>query len=546
MNPISPLDLTRSLPSASLPRRLLLTSVCRPLGRRYGDAMSVGYELLHEQVTRAQGLFSPRSYQVHFSLEYIAHNLQTPTVVLQYPNERELIRELKRGYAYVGVSFVLSVFHRMRRVVELIRRYSPGSKIILGGYGTVLPDEELRPYGDYFCREEGVTFLRKLLGEPEKPFPHEHPLIVNGLKVYSRSLGDNGMIFAGLGCPNGCDFCCTSHFFKRKHIRLLPTGRDIFNVMIKYREQNPAIKFTVLDEDFLLNKRRAHEFLACVRDAKVDLPMFVFSSVKALSQYTMTELLEMGVCGVWLGYEGRRSNFAKQTGRPIDELMTDLRAHGINILASMIVGFDYQTPEIIDEELNSLLNLEPTFSQFLIYGPVPGTPFYERITSEGRLRRKFMEDRDAFYRRCTGFYNVIQHPTMTVPEVQTIQRHCFRKDFEHLGPSVIRALDSWWLGYERLRDSANSRLRTVAERYRRDILDSLPAFLPAILMGPSQVARERAERLFQTIKRELGPLSLEQKLKTWLAVPFALWTDLKLKVHWFQHPRMIRTEYRMA
>ena len=207
------------------PRRLLLTSVCRPIGEAQGDGHSVGYELLHGQVTRAQGMFSPRSYQLHFSLEYIAHNLEIPTVVLQYPTKRELIRELKKGYEYVGVSFLLAVFHRMKHVVEIIRKYSPQSKIILGGYGTVLSDEELAPYGDYICREEGVGFLRRLLGEAPIPMPYDHPVIINGLKVFSKSIGDNGMIFAGLGCPNGCDFCCTSHFFKRKHIRLLPAGK---------------------------------------------------------------------------------------------------------------------------------------------------------------------------------------------------------------------------------------------------------------------------------------------------------------------------------
>ena len=36
-------------------KKVLLTSVCRPLGERYGDAPSVGYELLFGQVTRAQG-----------------------------------------------------------------------------------------------------------------------------------------------------------------------------------------------------------------------------------------------------------------------------------------------------------------------------------------------------------------------------------------------------------------------------------------------------------------------------------------------------------
>ena len=42
-------------------KTVLFTSVCRRPGPKYGDAPSVGYELLYGQVTRAQGLFSPRT-----------------------------------------------------------------------------------------------------------------------------------------------------------------------------------------------------------------------------------------------------------------------------------------------------------------------------------------------------------------------------------------------------------------------------------------------------------------------------------------------------
>jgi len=38
-------------------------------------------------VTRAQGIFSPRTVNVHFGLDYIAENLDTPAVVLQYPSK---------------------------------------------------------------------------------------------------------------------------------------------------------------------------------------------------------------------------------------------------------------------------------------------------------------------------------------------------------------------------------------------------------------------------------------------------------------------------
>ena len=146
-------------------------------------------------------------------------------MVLQYPSKRELIKELKKGYDYVGVSFIMAVMHKMKETVALIRQYAPNSKIVLGGYGTVLKDEVLKPYADYICREEGVAFFRRLLGEPEIPMPYKHPLIVSWLKVFGWKVSGTGKIFAGLGCPNGCDFCCTSHFFSRKHIKLLPTGQ---------------------------------------------------------------------------------------------------------------------------------------------------------------------------------------------------------------------------------------------------------------------------------------------------------------------------------
>src|ERR1035441_2443287 len=122
-------------------KKVLLTSVCRPLGPKYGDAPSVGYELLYGQVTRAQGLFSPRTVNIHSPLECMGETVDAPTIVLQYPSERELIRELKKGYDYVGVSFLLAVMHKMKEAVALIRRYAPNSKIVLGGYGTVLKDE---------------------------------------------------------------------------------------------------------------------------------------------------------------------------------------------------------------------------------------------------------------------------------------------------------------------------------------------------------------------------------------------------------------------
>ena len=527
-------------------QKVLLTSVCRPLGPKYGDAPSVGYELLYGQVTRAQGLFSPRTVNIHYSLEYIAENLDAPTVVLQYPSERELIRELKKGYDYVGVSFLLAVMHKMKEAVALIRRYAPNSKIVLGGYGTVLKDEALKPYGDYFCREEGVGFFRRLLGEPEIPMPYKQPLLVSWLKVFGWKVSATGQIFAGLGCPNGCDFCCTSHFFKRQHIRLLPEGKDIYAVAERYLDLNPELVLLIIDEDFLLNKKRAMEFRDCVKKGGKTLSIFAFSSVKALSQYTVEEILEMGIDGFWIGYEGTRSGYAKQQGRPIEDIITEFREHGITILTSMIVGFDYQNPEVVAQELDGLMKLKPALAQFLIYGPVPGTPFYERVIKDNLLQDVYAKDTDRYYRRGDGFATMIKHPTLSPEAIEDLQRWCFNQDFQRLGPSIFRTLEARLLGYQKLKSSSNPWLRRKAEYYAKELRAAYPAFLAGKLLGPNAVIRRWIGDLETRIHAELGAPALLERLRSLLGVGAALWTGLTLKLDLFQHPRLMRTTYRMS
>jgi len=513
------------------------------MGPDHGDAPSVGYELLHGQVTRAQGMFSPRSLHLHFSLDYVAANLDAPCVVLQYPSRRELIRELKKGYDYVGVSFLLAVFHRMKDVVELIRQYAPASKIVLGGYGTVLSDEMLEPLCDHVCREEGVAYMRRLLGEPEIAMPYQHPLIVSHLKVFGARVSRTGMIFGGLGCPNGCDFCCTSHYFGKKHIKLLPTGADLYAVVERYLELDPEMSLVILDEDFLLNRRRALQFRDEVLREGRALSIFAFASIRALSQYTVEEIVEMGIDGLWIGYEGERSGFAKQKGRSPEELFVELKEHGISILASMIVGMPYQDEAVVHEELKGLLALEPDLCQFLIYGPTPGTPFFDRVVSEGTLREDFVAEPEQYYKACDGFSAMVRHPALSGARIEELQRHCFREDFHRLGPTIHRSLDTWLRGLRTLRRSDNPALGRKADRLAREIRKAYPVFLAGRLLGPNRTVRRRIRRLQQEAHAVLGRPSFGERIRSVAAV--ALWTGLTLKLGVFQHPRLVRHGYRL-
>ncbi len=526
-------------------KKVLLTSVCRPLGEAYGDGPSVGYELLHGQVTRAQGMFSPRSLHTQFSLEYIAVNLDAPTTVLQYPSREELSRELKKGYDYVGIAFIMATFHIMEEMVDLIRKHSPGTEIILGSYGTVLSDEVLKQYGDHICREEGVAFMRRLLGEPKIQMPYTHPTVINPMRIFGKKVSQSGMVFAGLGCANGCDFCCTSHYFKRRHIRLLSSGKDIYNAVRRYHEIDPEMSIMIMDEDFLLNKRRAMEFRDCVVKEGKALSVFCFASVRALSRYTVTEIMEMGIDGMWIGYEGTRSGYDKQKGRPVAEVFTEFRDHGISILASMIVGFPYQTPEIIQEELNGLLSLKPAFSQFLIYGPVPGTPFFKHVKENNLFHGYVEETPKEYYRKATGFFSVVKHKEMTAAEIESIQRNCFDEDFRRLGPSIYRVVETWLNGYLKWKDSDIPVMRKKAQYFAKRLRRSYSAFLPGKLFGPTREVRGKIRDLQKRVHQELGKPAPAQNLEAIGAIGMAVWSGLALKMNLFQHPRLVRKDHRM-
>ena len=518
--------------------RVLLTSVCKPIGPSVGDAESVGYELLHGQVTRAQHIYSPRVAHVQYALDYIAENLDTPTIALHYPSRSTFIREVRKGYDVIGIGFALATVHHAIAMCRMVREHAPSTRIVLGGYGTVMSDEELLPHCDAICRGEGVAFMRDYLGEPPLAVAdYRHPDIRSRLRLFGLPVGHTAMVFAGLGCPNGCDFCCTSHFFKRKHIRLLPSGEAIFEVMDRYKRDHRRVVYTVLDEDFLLNKKRALAFLGRCREEGSTFSTFCFASVKALSQYSVEELHEMGIDGVWIGYEGKRSGYAKHDGEDIDQLIRNLQDNGITVLASMILGIPYQTDAITEEEFQALMANRPALSQLLIYSPTPGTPFYEKVIADGLLHEDLLNDRMAYYRQCTGFTAMVKHPSLQRDEIEALQRDLYRRDFRMLGPSVLRVGEVKLNGWLKLKSHPNPRLREKAKDFRLKAAAAL-ALLPIAIVGP-RISLNNRVRYCRQFYRVFRNVSWPQKAFV-LAAPllalFAALTWVKIALGIEGHP----------
>lgn len=476
--------------------RVLLTTVHRPLGvESETSSVNIQAEMYHAQVTRAQGVFSIRSVCTGWGLEFIAANIQAPATVLHYPTMRRLRRELRRGYDYIGISFVICTFAKTLELCRMVRRIAPGTKIVLGGYGTVL--KECDQHADFVCREEGVAFMRRLLGEP----PIDRftiPRIRRELKIMSVTARPEYIIPAGLGCSRGCDFCCTSHFFHKQSLPLLKTGREIHEAMLSCGDRGDTLRNVgVIDEDFLADRKRSSE-LASLNAGEVSVPIFFscLTSLQSLSQYTLDELLTMGLSGVWVGIESKLANYPKLRQIDAGEFLSTLKSVGIIPLTSMILGFDWHDEKTIEEDFQYLLSLRPALSQLMIYSPCPQTPLFRRLSEQGRLL-------DVPHKHVDGFHALFAHPHLSGPRMETLIVEFFRREYEELGPSVARVLEIQLNGHLALRDHSLPLYRARAREHKRLCLEIYPLLSTAIRRAPSSKVRASLQSLRDRVREEL-------------------------------------------
>src|SRR3954464_4838714 len=141
----------------------------------------------------------------------------------------------------------------------------------------------------------------------------------------------------------------------------------------------------MMDENFLLHPVATMELLDRMKEHTKPWALYVFSSANAIRQYTMRELVELGVSWVWMGLESPRSSYTKLKGADTRKLTAELRRHGIKLLGSTIVGLEHHTPENIHDEIEHAVAHDPDFPQFMLYTPVPGTPLFHQMTDEGRM-----------------------------------------------------------------------------------------------------------------------------------------------------------------
>jgi len=337
--------------------RVLLSSVFGPYAQddEFGSRSINPMELYHNQVTKAQGSFSLRRFHRSWGILMIQENISAPCTVLDFPSRQAFARELQaHPYDIVGISSIIVNVGKAREMCRMVRELSPGSTIVVGGHVAAIPGIERLLDADHIVKGDGIAWMRQYLGE-DPAAPIRHPALSSGfdLRVMGVKVPDraemSATIIASVGCPMGCNFCTTSAFFggKGKVLNFYSTGEELYRLMEEAEAARNVKSFFIMDENFLLQRKRVMDLLARMKAAGKSWAFNIFSSANAIRKYSYEELVELGVSSIWLGLESPRSGYAKLEGTDTLRLTRELREHGIVLLGSTILGLEHHTPENI-------------------------------------------------------------------------------------------------------------------------------------------------------------------------------------------------------
>jgi hypothetical protein len=447
--------------------RILLSSVFGPYARddEYGSRTANPMELYQNQVTRTQGSMSLRMFHRSFGLMLLQANIDAPCSLLDFPSRERFIQEIQeKQYDIVGLSAILPNTAKVVDMCALVRKYQPRATIVVGGHIANKGDLDHIVDADYIVKGDGVQWFRKFLGQNEKD-PVRHPAVPSGFgtRIMGVSIPEPpgstaAILIPSVGCPIGCNFCSTSAMFggKGKFVSFYETGDELFDVMCRIASELKVRSFFVLDENFLLQRKRALRLLELMEQHHKSWSLYVFSSARVLQSYTLKQLVALGISWVWMGLEGKESQYAKLNGVDTRTLVKTLQSHGIRVLGSSIIGLEHHTPENIHQIIDEAIAHDTDFHQFMLYTPIAGTPLYAQHQARGTL----IPETELPPADVHGQYRFnYHHPHIRDGQEGQFLLDAFNRDMAVNGPSLARLIRTTLNGWQRYKKHPDKRIR---------------------------------------------------------------------------------------
>jgi anaerobic magnesium-protoporphyrin IX monomethyl ester cyclase len=357
------------------------------------------------------------SYFPSLALDSIKASLEEDNeVTLLHPKRFRDIRKRLGGVDLVGISSTTGDYADALETASRVKQVAPETRVVMGGPHVSVQDVETLETGnaDVVVRGEGEGIMQKICsatpleeiegityrrnGKILRNEPPRFPPDLVGLP-FPKSMGsarllgvkrEFGLVVSSRGCPHRCSFCMTSslqgHTWR---------ARPVEN-MVRELEQFSQVRYLFfVDDNFTLDPQRVEALCEIVRERRFSFRWACMGRADSIvrHQNLLEKMFEAGLIALFIGVESANPASLKearkqQTRTTVQKAFEIIHAYPIISVASIMFGFDSDTLETMDENIEFMIDLNPTAVQATVLTPFPGTEVYAQYAAEGRILTK--------------------------------------------------------------------------------------------------------------------------------------------------------------
>lgn len=328
-------------------------------------------------------------------------------------NENILGRKVRpeeiAGADVLGLSCLTATVDRGR---EIARQYKqlraaagrPSRSIIGGIHASMMPEDVAGDFDQVFVGEAETRFLQLLSGSiTEKIVQGERLGDMDGLPVPDFTLLKGWErirvwpVMTSRGCPYACNFCSVTQMFGRGY-----RTRSVERVMEDVAACPKGWAFFV-DDHFVVDKKRTEAMIDSIRRTKPGLKWSCQLRADVSRDVELVRRMSDAGCRmVYIGYESINQESLREMdkGQTVEDIRTSaqvFRSNRIGVHGMFMFGADSDRQGTFEATSRFCLQSRLASVQYLVLTPLPGTEFYRKMESEGRLLHKDWRFYDAMH-----------------------------------------------------------------------------------------------------------------------------------------------------
>ncbi len=296
-----------------------------------------------------------------------------------------------------------------RSVKEIIRRCNKLNKKIVAG-GPLFTTQYFDFLGiDHFVLNEAEITLPEFLKDLENGTPKfiystdEFPDITKTPVPMWELLDIKKYAALSLqysrGCPYDCEFCSITMLNGRKP--RTKTKEQFLAELDRLRDLGWRGNLSIVDDNFIGNKKKLKEeilsgLIEWMKQNKYPFQFVTEVSINLADDERLMKLMvESGIINVFVGIETPNDESLEECGksqnrrRDLVESVKRLQQHGMHVSAGFIVGFDNDTPDIFEQQINFIRKSGIASAMVGLLNAPTGTHLFKRLKKENRLLDSF-------------------------------------------------------------------------------------------------------------------------------------------------------------